>query len=114
MPPKTYSRYTFSDGVEDANGNTYLTLAEPYRYRDLEDNIRHTVRDGETLEGIAGTYYPDFPRGCNLWWVIADFQPEPIHDPTIALAGGTVLVIPSPRTVEEEILNEKRRADAAG
>jgi hypothetical protein len=114
MPPGALSRYTFAEGLEDSEGRLFLAMPEPYRYRDLPDNIRHEVSDGDTLEGLAGRYYGQFGRGCLLWWVIADFQPDPIHDPTIALEAGRVLIIPSPRTVEEEILAEKRRADAVG
>jgi len=39
-----------------------------------------------------------------LYWVIMDYQPTPIHDPTIRLAEGTVLVIPSVALVIEQVL----------
>jgi hypothetical protein len=44
--------------------------------------------------------------------VIADFQPDPIHDPTLELEPGRVLVIASLRTVLEEIFSESRREEA--
>ena len=43
--------------------------------------------------------------------MIADFQPGPIHDPTLALDVGRALVIPSVRVVTEEILSEQRRQE---
>jgi hypothetical protein len=47
-----------------------------------------------------------------LWWVIADFQSDPIHDPTRKLKRGRVLIIPSERTLTEEIFSERRRREA--
>ncbi len=45
--------------------------------------------------------------------LIADFQPDPIHDPTLSLEVGRVLVVPSLRTVTEEVFSEKRRQEAS-
>jgi hypothetical protein len=36
--------------------------------------------------------------------VLCDFQPTPVVDPTLAIAPGTLIVIPSPATVRTEIL----------
>jgi hypothetical protein len=44
--------------------------------------------------------------------VIADFQADPIHDPTLSLALGRELAIPSVRTVVEEVFSESRRDEA--
>jgi len=52
------------------------------------------------------------PRPAGLWWVIADFQPDPIHDPPVALELGRVLAIASVRTVLEEVFSERRREEA--
>ena len=103
--PSAFSRDRFCVGITDDEGNLDLTDVEPFRYRDLPDNTLHTVTQGETWESIAHRAYGEW----RLWWVIPDYQPEPVHDPTIALVGGTVLVLPSPRVVFEEILNEERR-----
>lgn len=109
MPPKIWSRHTFSKAYRDAYGDLVLTEPTPYRYRDFEDNRFHVVVYGETLFELAKKYFPSFPRPDGLWWIIADFQPEPIHDPTIQLTPGDTLVIPSERTVVEEIFSESRR-----
>lgn len=114
MPPRENSRDTFAEEIVDADGDTVLTVPNPYRYREFPDTIRHPVVDGDTLQGLAGRYYAALPRACALWWVLADFQPDPIHDPTIALEAGRILLIPSPRVVSEEILTEARRAEATG
>lgn len=111
MAPRRYSRYTFAYAAKDASGDLVLHGAEPFRYRDIADNREHVVREGDTLFTLAGRYFRSgsLPRPAGLWWVIADFQPTPIHDPTLALQPGRVLVIPSVRTVIEEIFSERRR-----
>lgn len=54
----------------------------------------HIVEDGDTLWSLAARYYGGDDGEANLWWAIADFQPEPILDPTIALAAGSTVLIP--------------------
>ncbi len=112
MPPRLYSRHTFCSGVLDKDGRLFLTEREPYRYRALPDSRQHVVKEGESLFSLAGRYYASLARPAGLWWVIADFQPDPIHDPTIALEPGRTLVIASLRTVLEEIFSESRREEA--
>jgi hypothetical protein len=114
MPPRRFSRYTFCSAVLDNEGRLFLTDREPYRFRALPDNRQHVVKEGETLFSLAGRYFAPLPRPAGLWWVIADFQPQPTHDPTLALTAGGILVVPSVRTVTEEILSEKRRQEVSG
>jgi hypothetical protein len=109
MPPRRYSRYTFSEGILDQDGDLTLTEPVPFAYQDLSDNVTHVVQDGDTLFGLAGLYFDGLPRAAGLWWVIADFQPVPIDDPTIALTPGSTLFIPSLRTVQEQVFDERRR-----
>lgn len=115
MPPRKFSRHTFTLGFNDyeLDGSVQdeLMLSEraPFSFRVLSDNRQHVVHEGETIFSIAARYFAGLPRPAGLWWVIADFQPDPIHDPTIRLPIGTVLTIPSTRTVEELILSEQRR-----
>ena len=112
MPPRRFSRYTFSSAVLDEDERLFLTEREPFRFRALPDNRQHVVKEGETLFSLAGRYFASLPRPAGLWWVIADFQPDPVHDPTVALEPGRVLVVPSIRTVQEEVFSETRRAEA--
>ena len=115
MPPRRYSRHMFVLGITDADGPTpdaaMLTDREPFYYRKYDDTRQHIVQQGETLWTLAARYYADFQRPSGLWWVIADFQPEPIHDPTITLTPGTVLHIPSARTMSEAIFSASRRLE---
>lgn len=108
--PTTISRYRLSTLLRDVDGRSYLTEAARYGYRELQDNIGHVVKDGDDLWTIAGRYYQNILGGETLFWVIGHFQPVPIHDPTIALTPGSVVIVPSERTVREEILSERRRA----
>ena len=109
MPPRRMSRHTFTLGVTDEDDRLTLTDRVPFRFVERADTRQHRVGEGDTLQTLAGRYLAPLPNACRLWWVIADFQPEPIHDPTIAVAPGTVLHIPSVRTVLEEVFSEERR-----
>jgi hypothetical protein len=113
MPPRRFSRFTFSAAVLDDAGRLLLTEREPYRFRALADTRQHVVQQGDTLFTLAGRYFAPLPRPAGLWWTIADFQPEPIHDPTLALDPGRLLFIPSVRVITEEIFSEARRQETA-
>lgn len=106
------SRYEFCERHQDVDGRLFLDARKPYRYRAFADNRSHVVRQGDTLFGIAGLHYKSIERGAGLWWVIGDFQPVPILDPTIRLTPGMVLIIPSVRTVMGEIFSESRRSES--
>jgi hypothetical protein len=102
-------RVSFLD-VDEA-GRSYLTEPERYVYRQLADNVAHVVVEGDDLWSIAGKYYAgSIVGGETLYWVIGDFQPEPVIDPTVAFEVGSAVIVPSVRTVLEEILSEKRRS----
>jgi hypothetical protein len=113
MPPRRFSRFSFSAATLDAQGRLLLTEREPFRFRSFSDNRQHVVREGDTLFSLAGLYFAPLPRPSGLWWIIADFQPAPIHDPTLALELGSLLFVPSIRVVTEEVLSDARRQEAA-
>lgn len=110
MPPQPFSRYFFTQGIKDVNDNLLLTERVPYRYQDLPDNRFHIVKSGDTLHTLANRYFDGvIANPADFYWVICDFQPEPILDPTLTLAPGRLLVIPSVRVLTEEIFSETRR-----
>jgi hypothetical protein len=108
MPALRNSRYSLSATLQDADGRLYLADPDPFRYQDLPDNRYYTVAPGDTLFKIAERSFPGTADSAWLWWAICWFQPQPIHDPTIALVPGHMLVIPSERTLKEKILSSAR------
>jgi hypothetical protein len=111
MPPTIKSRHLFTSFLTDDANRIYLTARRPFGYRAYRDTIQHRVVAGDTLFHLASRHLFD----AGLWWVIGDFQPEPIHDPTVRLdvtpGLGATIFIPSFRVVHEEILNELRRTE---
>jgi hypothetical protein len=95
--------------VLDEAGNTLLTEREPFGFRRFADTIEHRVVEGDSLWGLAARYYVALERPAGYWWVLADFQPEPIVDPTLALEVGRVLMIPSLRVLTDVVLSDRSR-----
>jgi hypothetical protein len=104
----------FCAQATDPEGRLFLTDRSRYVYRELVGNRIHVVTEGDSLHHLAARYFTGIDGAANLFWVIADFQPVPIQDPTLQLEVGRVLVIPATRTVLEEILNPRRRAEFVG
>lgn len=111
MPPQSGSRFTFCLGVRDTAGRLYLTEREPYRFYPHPDNGLVVVAEGDTLFTLAGRAFAPLPRACGFWWAIADFQPDPILDPTLALDLGRQIILPSLRVLTDVILGEARRTE---
>ncbi len=111
MPPRRNSRHLLTTGLTDTDDNVFLADRVPLRFLDLRDNRKHTVKEGDDLFNIAGRYFAPLERPAGFFWVVADFQPDPIIDPTLKLDTTRVLFVPSIRTLVEIILNEDRRED---
>lgn len=128
MPPRRNSRHTFALAFSPTDeddvlpclddvwpGRSFdfqLAEREPYRFRELPDNRIVRAKEGDTLFTLAAKHFAGIPRPAGLWWVIADFQPQPIVDPTLRLRPGALIVVPSVRTVTEEIFAEGRRRES--
>lgn len=104
MAPRINSRYERCLGVEDDSGSLVLTDREPFSFDpNLPNTIQHFVGEGEDLWSIAYRYFQPIQNAEHLWWIIADFQPNPIQDPTIDLETGRMLYIPSIDVVKQRI-----------
>ena len=116
MPPRRFSRHSFTKSFTSEDDLQFLEDREKFLFRELDDNAFHTIKEGDTLQNLAGRFYAPL-TGANdisfspaqLWWILADFQVPPIHDPTILLAPGSTLIIPSLRTVRERVFNAATR-----
>lgn len=102
----------FTTAQRDDAGRLMLSGREPFQFQVFADTRSHTVAAGESLFSLAARYFPSFRRPAGLWWVIADFQPTPIFDPTIELVPGEVLLIPSERVLLEHVFAADRRVSA--
>ncbi len=101
MAPGIDSRYQSARALLDARGQLFLAERTPFLYRDLPDNRVHEVRDGENVFTIAGRHFAPLERAAGFFWAICDFQPAgPIVDPTLQLAAGTRLTLPSVAALE--------------
>lgn len=82
------------------NGNLEKLPRGRFLYRAFYDNVTYTCKEGDTLWTIAASFYGDaFSRASLLYWIIGDFQPTPIVDPTLAFSAGDRVVVPSVRVV---------------
>lgn len=109
MQQSDQSRYIGLTQVTDDAGRIFLDDREPFGYVERTDNIVHTAAMGDTWFNLALRYYRDISlRADGLWWVICDFQPQPVVDPTLAIPPGTKVYLPSPLVVQSEVLGVVR------
>lgn len=101
------SRYAASPVVlNTTSGVVSLTPRTPFRFRDRVDTIVHLATTGDSLHSIAARYYGTISSTPErLWWVLADFQPAPVIDPTLALEEGRFIYVPAPAVVQSEVLS---------
>lgn len=107
MPPTALDPTALCTAFTDLDGDLILSEPEPYGYRELPDTIEHRALDGDTYPRLAYRYL----GSAELAWVIMDFQPTRVFDPTIRIEVGSVVYVPSQRVTYEEILSESRRAE---
>lgn len=113
MPALRNSRYQHSTTYTDTAGCRFLTEPPLIPYVDSLENRVHVVTGGERLQDIAHRYFKDlgddtFPAAA-LWYIVAQFQPTPIIDPTLRLADGLRLYIPSKTYVTARVFAKSRR-----
>lgn len=116
MPPRRFSRHTFTTGYLDGSSREFLSDRTRFLFRDLDDNVQHVGRDADSWQFLAARFYIDLSQSISaafspaeLWWVIADYQRPPVFDPTILPVPGVTIFAPSLRTVETQIFNPSVR-----
>ena len=111
MQQSEQSRYVGVAQETDADGIMYLDDREPFTYREKADTIVHVAREGDTWERLAQLYYSGISeRASGLWWVICEFQPQIVVDPTLAIPNGSLVYVPSMLVAQTEILGVVYRA----
>lgn len=109
MPPRANSRYLSAGIVSDNDiprARLFLGSRTSFQYRDRPDNTIYVVEPDDTLGSIAYKKYSSImgSMAATLYWVIAEYQPVPIVDATIALRPGQRLILPGVDFVRTEIL----------
>src|SRR5688572_12344109 len=113
MPPTLDSRHILASGVTRIeDGLTYLLDREPFRFVDRPDNRRIIAGVYDTWQSLANEWLKPIRNPAQRWWVLADFQPDPITDPTVPPVPGTLVYIPTPEFVLAEIDSRDRKAEA--
>lgn len=92
------SRYSRETVVKEEDGRQVVLPRRRRLATDYSDNQVVTVAPGMTLFNLAHRY----GLGSENWWAIALFNG--IRDATAPLKPGTVLTIPSRRTLHEVLL----------
>ena len=113
MAPKKMSRYEFCR-IERVDGVRRLTERVLVRFVSRSDSTEYVASDGDTWWHLAHAAYEGLTdRPAGLWWVLADFQPVPVVDPTLKIEAGTVLQIPSWDFIQDVVFASSRRLESA-
>lgn len=105
-----YSRYRYCTVLTADDGVTkYLDEREPFRFSDESDNRFYITKEGDTWWGIAWRFFRAFRHPSLLWWLLCEFQPEPVVDPTIVIPPGSQIVVPSERLVRNHVFSRENR-----
>lgn len=92
------SRYAGSTPVTAADGIEWMPDRPKVMKKDYRDNTVHTAIAGEDLMLLSWMYL----ESEKFWWVIADMND--INNGLIQFEGGEQIIIPSIRTLHEDIL----------
>jgi hypothetical protein len=100
-------RHANATRIDDSPGGkdddaVVFQVPERLSYEDREDNTIHIVTEGERIYDLAQAYFARvIPNGIDIWEVLAQYQPEPIVDPSVPLAAGREIFIPPTDYIDE-------------
>lgn len=96
---KAYDRYRYSQIIPtDADAPAHFGIRPPVQIPESDGDSYHTVTDGDRIDTLAWKYY----KNPHYGWIIA--EANDISRPW-ELKAGAVLRIPSPQTVEMNIVD---------
>jgi len=96
------SVYRHANIIQNEDSTIVFTLPERVGYEYDDDITIHIVSDGERLYDIAQFHYKDTAIApWDLWDMLAQFQPEPILDPSVPLPSNMEIYIPSADFIED-------------
>lgn len=78
----------------------YMSLRAAVGFQDRSDNLTYVATRGCRLDHIATVFYND-PK---LFWVLAEYQPNPIFNPMAPVEEGRVIYGPSIEFLQKDIL----------
>lgn len=90
------SRYLSTTVIQDGT-EQYFDTRKPIKYVKRDDDIEHTVKNGDRLDRLAYYYYGSH----KYWWIIADYNEL---DNIFELEIDSKLVMPSLRTLHMILL----------
>lgn len=95
MAVQETSRYFMTLGATRvSDGLNFLLDREPLYFQPRSDNKRVVVQATDTWWSLAAAHLSSLPNAEQFFWVICDYQPNPIMDPTINPMPGTLVIIP--------------------
>jgi hypothetical protein len=103
------SRFQDIEPLASHDGYNLTDDYVPLRLVLRDDTVAHRAGEGDTWASIAQRYYQEISeRAAGLWWIICDFQPQPVVDPTLAITPGRIVYVPSAAMVRTEVLPFRR------
>lgn len=96
------SRYRLSFVVSDeVRGIRYnLLRRERVSFDSNAENRLYQAQSGENSFAVAAKHFRRYARPASLFWLVCEYQPTPILDPTTDLGGRTIYIPPDSKVTE--------------
>lgn len=77
-----------------SDGLTFMLDREPLYFQPRSDNKRIVAEKGDTWWSLAAKHLSALRNPEQFFWVLCDYQPTPILDPTVDPTPGAIVFIP--------------------
>lgn len=99
--------FTVEDGRLE---QTYLLIrSKRVEYNPEADNRVYVGQAGDNLFSVAARHFRKYPRPASLFWLVGEYQPVPVLDPTTDLTGRELVIPP-----DSEVAAILRRDETSG